>query len=80
MMEQVFHWCNKCDQEINFNRNKDFEIRNEALEFKGETIVVEVKKPICPKCKAEIFDEKLANEAMKKAVELWEKQTGRKFK
>ncbi|ODV47935.1 hypothetical protein [Bacillus subtilis] len=80
MMEQVFHWCNKCDQAIQFNRNKDFEIRNEVLEFKGETIVVEVKKPICPNCKEEIFDEKLADEAMKKAVELWEKQTGRKFK
>ncbi|MCY9311693.1 hypothetical protein MOF23_22435 [Bacillus inaquosorum] len=79
-MEQVFHWCNKCDQEIKFNRNKDFEIRNEALEFKGEIIFVEVKKPICPKCKEEIFDEKLANETMKKAVKLWEKQTGRKFK
>lgn len=78
-MSRRKHWCDKCEKEVEFNREKDFTKRDETLNFKGETVTVKAQIPICSLCKAEITDEMMDSARMKAAIEMWESQTGKKF-
>lgn len=78
---QQQHWCNNCGSEVQFDKGKDYRVRDERLTFKGETVIVlNAKIPVCPVCTTEIADESLDTLLMQSAIELWEQKTGRNFK
>lgn len=79
-MEQQIHWCDKCNKEVDFDRNIDFIERRESFSLKGETVTVDAKIPTCPICKNEITDDALDSAIMKSAIEIYEIQTGKIFK
>lgn len=80
MLKQQNHWCEVCDKEVFFDRNKDYVRREEILTFKGEIVTIkDAKIPICNQCHHEISDEILDSELMKKSIEVWQLKTGKVF-
>ena len=79
-MSRRKQWCYECEKEVEFDREKDFVKRDETLKFKGQTVTINEKIPLCPLCKAEIADDMMDSVRMKSAIEMWERQTGVKFK
>lgn len=80
-MQQQIHYCEACNQQVDFNREQDFILRDETLHILGEAIILnDVKVPVCPICKDDISDDVLDTKQLQDAIEQYEKQTGKVYK
>ena len=66
----MFHKCEKCGNEINFFTSH----RSETYPVLGEDIAVFTPHFICGECGAIVFDEKLDEESLKAAYDIYRKK------
>ena len=68
--KMIFHKCEKCGNETNFFTSH----RSETYPVLGEDITVFTPHFICAECRAIVFDEKLDDESLKAAYDIYRKK------
>lgn len=73
-------WCDFCNKEVDFDKEKDFVLRDEELTIKSVRVVVkDAKIAVCPECNHEIRENEYDSLVIERANKEWEKITGREY-
>lgn len=73
-------WCDFCNNNVDFDKAKNFRVRDEELTMKSVRIVVkDAKIAVCPECNHEIREYEFDSLLLERAKKEWEKVTGKTY-